>query len=326
MRRDRHPKVPARLRTSSVLRHVAWRDALLASTPTDYLHPPTHDFSSSPSRAPASTKPQRHPRSGSSPGGSSLVSPSPIGTGSNGPYTPWQEVDAGHALPFPLLFIRFSLARFGNGSRSGCDVDGDAAVVSSGFGAPQQQQQYGHHHAGSDSSSPSDAYSTPASSPLAIKPPRSVSTAGTGAAGRELTLSVSLGANLSGYLGAESSYQYQQFDQPQSSQPQPVYEQQSHFPAFGSPTSDADMMHGIRKSFSTTGIANGPGGGGGNSAGWNGHPLPSRPSNELAAGHDWPVDGAETMGSRQVRHHAGTGLQGAALGGGGELEWRRRDW
>lgn len=110
------------------------------------------------------------------------------------------------------------------------------------------------------------------------------------------------------------------------SQPQPVYEQQSHFPAFGSPTSDADMMHGIRKSFSTTGIANGPGGGGGNSAGWNGHPLPSRPSNELAAGHDWPVDGAETMGSRQVRHHAGTGLQGAALGGGGELEWRRRDW
>lgn len=77
----------------------------------------------------------------------------------------------------------------------------------------QQQQQYGHR-AGSGSSRPYDAYSTPASSPLATNPPGAGSTAGTGAAGRELTSTVSLGADLLGYLCAKSSYQYQQFDQP----------------------------------------------------------------------------------------------------------------
>lgn len=70
---------------------------------------------------------------------------------------------------------------------------------SSGLGAHQHHhqhhhQQYGHRNAGSGSSSPFDAYSTPGSSPLAINPPGSESTTGTGAAGRELTSSVSLGA------------------------------------------------------------------------------------------------------------------------------------
>lgn len=204
---------------------------------------------------------------------------------------------------------------------------------SSGLGAHQHHhqhhhQQYGHRNAGSGSSSPFDAYSTPGSSPLAINPPGSESTTGTGAAGRELTSSVSLGADLSGYLGARSSYQYhhqhQQLDQPQSrladvaeaafnavpmyddnsqsrQQQQPAYEQHTHIHTVDSTVTGGDMMHGIRKSFSTMQLGDNPGGG---SSGWNRHHSPShQASNGLAVEHDWPLDGTKTMGPRQIRRH-----------------------
>lgn len=333
--------------SSIVLRHVASRDALLASSPTDYLHPSNHDFSS-PSRAPASMHPPRHQHSGSSSGGSSSMLPSPIGTGSNGPYTQQQHLRGKKSMP-DMRYHSHSLSSVSASSGSGAGVGAAAASMamlpsfsgsgSSGFGAHHQhqhhpqQQQYGHHQAGSGSSSPYDAYSTPASSPLAINPPGSGSTTGTGAAGRELTSSVSLGANLSGYLGAKSSYQYphqhhQQFDQPpsrladvaeaafnavpmygddsQRRQQQPVYEQHSHFPAVDSSTSGAEMMHGIRKSFSTMRLGDGPGGGGGGgsgSSGWNGPHFPSHATSGLAVEHDWPLDGTKTMGPRQIRRH-----------------------
>lgn len=63
------------------------------------------------------------------------------------------------------------------------------------------------------------------------------------------------------------------------------------------------MMPGIRKLSSTTRIGDGPAGGGGNSAGWNGHQLSSHASDGLAAHNDWPVDETETMGPRQIRRH-----------------------
>lgn len=269
--------------------------------------------------------------------------PSPIGTGSNGPYTQQQQLRGKKSMP-DMRYHSHSLSSVSASSGSGTGAAAASMTMlpsfsgsgSSGLGAHQQhqqqpyhQQQYGHH-AGSGSSSPYDAYSTPASSPLAVNPPGSGSTTGTGAAGRELTSSVSLGADLSGYLGAKSSYQYphqqQQLDQPhsrladvaeaafnavpmydddsqrrqQQQQQQPAYEQHSHFQTADSLTSGADMMHGIRKSFSTMRLGDGPGGG---NSGWNGHHFPSHTSNGLAAEHDWPVDGTKTMGPRQIRRH-----------------------
>ena len=291
--------------------------------------------------------PPRHQHSGSSSGGSSSMLPSPIGTGSNGPYTQ-QHLRGKKSMP-DMRYHSHSLSSVSPSSGSGAGAGAAAASMamlpslsgsgSSGLGTHQhhhQQQHYSHHHAGSGNSSPYDAYSTPASSPLAINPPGSGSTTGTGAAGRELTSSVSLGADLSGYLGAKSSNQYQQqqqqqqFDQPQSrlavvaetafkavpmygddsqcrqqqQQQQPAYEQHSRFQTADSSTSGADMMYGIRKSFSTMRLGDGPGGGGGGgNSGSNGHHFPPHTSNGLAAEHDWPLDETKTMGPRQIRRH-----------------------
>lgn len=263
--------------------------------------------------------------------------PSPIGTGSNGPYTAQQQHLRGKKSMPDMRYHSHSLSSVSASSGSGVGATAASMAMlpsfsgsgSSGLGAHQHhqhQQQYNHRNAGSGSSSPYDAYSTPASSPLAINPPGSESTTGTGPAGRELTSSVSLGADLSGYLGARSSYQYhqqqQQLDQPQSrladvaeaafnaapiygddsqsrQQQQPAYEQHAHFQAVDSAVTGADMMHGIRKSFSTMRLGDASGGG---SSGWNRHQFPShQPSTGLAVEDDWPLEGTKTMG--QIRRH-----------------------
>ncbi|GAA5992619.1 hypothetical protein JCM10908_002690 [Rhodotorula pacifica] len=320
-----------------------------ASSPTDYLHPtssssiiPSHDFSSSPSRL---AGPPRHQHSSSSSGsgsaGSSSMLPSPIGTGSNGLYAQQQQqqqmLRGKKSMPDMRYTSHASLmpAAGGVGAASMAMLPSFSGSGSSGLSVQphQHQQQYlphSHqqqhpHSTGSRSSSPYDAYSTPASSPMGLLPVPS-----SGYQQNHLTSSVSLGADLAGYLGgAKSSYpyqDYQQHQQPTMRLPDvaeaafnaaPMYPnangQQAYSPQYeavdapistSNSYSAADMMHGIRKSFSTMRL-----GGGGNSSGWNDAPSSSTTFSSSSQAHNdyereqWPLDGTKTMGPRQFRRH-----------------------
>ncbi|GAA5865012.1 hypothetical protein JCM3774_003938 [Rhodotorula dairenensis] len=299
---------------------------------------PANSDLSSPVDALPLTGPRHHQHSGSSSGGSSSMLPSPIGTGSNGPYTQQQPHLRGKKSMPDMRYHSHSLSSVSASSVSGAAAASTAMLPSfSGSGSSalgaynHYQQQDRGYTAGSGSSSPYDAYSTPASSPLAFVP-GSGSTGEPGAS-RELTSSVSLGADLSGYLGVNSMYphygQRQQSDQPPQKRladvaeaafnTAPMYsdrpptrqrpEEHSPYRAFDSGSGTADMMHGIRKSFSTMQLNGGSGGDltAVGRPGWNEQPVGSgAPLNDFdhrAAEHDWPLDGTKTTGPRQVRRH-----------------------